>query len=107
MAHSASEELAPTWRRIVTVWWALSWRYAIVGVVAALVAWLSLDLLAALFSLAGVPIETAATAFMALVALGLGLILSVVPVGIVLRRRFRHFRLVLVSSNRDESADEV
>ena len=88
------QELEPTWKRALSVWWLILWR-GIVGSVLLSIAIIALvDALAALIG-----IESKALNMIGALVVWLGSIVwGVVVVRMALQKRYRDFRLALIGT---------
>jgi hypothetical protein len=91
-------ELEVTWRRTLTVWWALVWRSVIALVAASILGGIVGGIMSAVLGAMGYP---PATIQGALFPIGFftGLAISVVPVKLILTKDFGEFRLVLMAKS--------
>lgn len=89
-------ELEVTWSRVVKIWWAFAWRN-IVAIAAGVIGGAILGMiLGFIFLKLGVPAETTKTIVMIL-GVVLGLVISIIPIKMVLKKDFGEFKIVLKS----------
>ena len=91
-----TQELAPTWSRVVQVWWALTWRSAAAMFASLLVGTLLGAVAGVIFHAAGSSAQIS-RGFTQLLGAGLGLAVSIVPVKLIIGKNFGEFRLVLLA----------
>ena len=91
-------ELEITWARAVRVWWALLWRNILAILAAMVIGGVVGGILGFVLGMAGVSVETIGS-ISALLGGIIGLAVSIVPVKLVLGKKFSEFRLVLISEN--------
>jgi MFS family permease len=95
--------LEPDSARVIRIWWALTWR-AIVGIVGgallasgvAFIGTLFLGLVGAVLGLNGGAVTVISNAFGAVMTILFAVGATIVAVGLVLRKEFRGFRVVLL-----------
>ena len=95
--------LEPDSGRVIRIWWALVWR-TIVGIVGgallasgvAFIGGLFLGLVGAVLGLPGGPVTVISNAFGAVMTILFAVGATIVAVGLVLRKEFRGFRVVLL-----------
>jgi MFS family permease len=95
--------LEPDSARVIRIWWALAWR-AIVGIVGgallasgvAFIGTLFLGLVGAVLGLNGGAVTAISNAFGAVMTILFAVGATIVAVGLVLRKEFRGFRVVLL-----------
>ena len=91
------QELEPTWKRALSVWWLITWR-GFIGFVLLVIA--SVVLVDSLVTLIGGGSETLSV----IGAIGvwvLSIIWGLVVVRMALRKHYRHFRVALISNVAD------
>lgn len=87
------QELEVTWGRVASVWWLIAWRAVLGGIVFGFVVGFVGGFLGGAIGAAPDKVETIVTAL----AVPAGLAWGVVVVRMALRKRYRGFRLALVS----------
>jgi hypothetical protein len=91
------QELEPTWKRALSVWWLITWR-GFIGFL--LLVFASVVLVDSLATLIGGGLETLSV----IGAIGvwvLSIIWGLVVVRMALRKHYRHFRVALISNVAD------
>ncbi len=96
-------ELEITWARAIRVWWALLWRNILAILGAMLIGGVVGGILGFVLSVAGVSEEVIMLIATPLGGL-IGLAVSIVPVKLVLGRKYGDFRLVLISDQIEAGA---
>jgi len=90
---SESIYLELTFRRTLCIWWAYFWRHMLYGGVAVLV----VEFLEGLVGLGGRHLFLSLSAVLVMAAV------SIVVLGVVLHKQFRHFSIRLVASSRKDA----
>ena len=88
-------EMEPNWSRTIRVWWAYLWRNLIAIVVAMIIAGVVGFIMGIVLGAMGVPtnvIQMVATPVGGVI----GILISIVPMKLILRKNFGEFRLVML-----------
>jgi hypothetical protein len=91
-------ELEITWRRIVRVWWAYTWRNLIALVAAAIIGGIIGFILGFVGHFIGIPTGVIQI-IAAVIGCSVGLIVSLIPMKMILGKNYGEFRLVLLPSD--------
>ncbi len=91
-------EIEITWKRTLPIWWAYLWRNIIALVVSIMAGSVAGFVIGFMFGLIGVSTDTIQV-LCGILGGAIGLALSVVPMKMILGKKFGNYRLVLVSTD--------
>ena len=94
-------ELTPTWGRVVRIWWAYLWRNLIAIVVVMILGGILGAILGFIMGAIGIPLNIIkiVSGFIGGV-FGLGA--SIVPIKMIVGKKFKEFRLIIVANKKEE-----